>query len=687
MHAPSSFLHALALVLCTAAVTTVLFQRLKLPVVLGYLLAGLIVGPHISVPLVADGAIVESLAELGIVLVMFSLGLEFSLRKLARVGGAALLIAVIQVSAMCWLGYITARQFGWSPTEAVFTGAALSISSTTIIAKAFAEHRAAPALRQLVFAELIVEDLLAILMLAALTTLQHGVSIDAIAVAGGKLATFLVGLMVVGLLFVPRTMRAVVRLGRPETTLVASIGLCFACALLANAFGYSVALGAFLAGSLVAESGKVPTIAPLVEPVRDVFAAVFFVAVGMLIDPAMIAEHWLAITVLTVVVIVGKLVGVSLGAFLAGRSIRTSVEAGMSMAQIGEFSFLIAGLGLSLGATGSFLYPVTVAVSAITTLTTPWMIRSSASVGTWIDRRTPRSLRTFETLYGTWLQSFRPTRAGRRAWPRGSRLAAWIGIDALAIVAIVVGVSLMLPRLTELLGASLGSSPDVSLGLSILAAAVACAPFAAGIAMQARRLAQLWSSDVFAATKPGALDLAAAPRRALAVALQVAILLACVLPIVAITQPFVPSLLSVGGVLLVAVALATFFWRSVVNLDGHVRAGSQLVGEVLARQSRVVAEPDLREVDALLPGLGRMTSVLVKDDSVAVGRSLGELDVHARSGATVVCLVRDMRNVVAASDEERLHAGDWIALTGSAEAVGRAREYLDPEQRAERVAR
>lgn len=676
MHGTGGFLRDLAIVLCTAAVTTVLFQRLRLPVVLGYVLAGMIVGPHIPIPLVADPQTVETLAELGVVLLMFSIGLEFSLRKLARVGGPALLIAAIEVSAMLWLGYLVARQFGWSQTEALFTAGALAISSTTIIAKAFGEQSVTPALRQLVFSVLIVEDLIAILLLAGLTTMQGGVSAGALALTGGRLAAFLVGLTVLGMLVVPRTMRAVVRLGRPETTTVASIGVCFACALAAQLFGYSVALGAFIAGSLIADSGVVAKVEALVQPVRDMFAAIFFVAVGMLIDPPLIAEHWFAIGVLTLVVVVGKLAGVSLGAFLAGRSIRGSVETGMSMAQIGEFSFLIAALGLSLGATRDFLYPVIVAVSGVTTLLTPLLIKASQPVGVWIDRRAPRSLVTFEALYATWLEKLKPKPGPRRVWSRRRGLSLWIALDTLVLVAIVIGVSLMLPRLVELSSGEFGFAEGVARWLVLLGAALACAPFAAGLAVQARRLALSWTTEVFAPVSPGGLDLAAAPRRALTGALQFAILLAAGLPALAVVQPFVPVFSSLGVLLVVLIVLAAVFWRAVVNLQGHVRAGSQVVAEALAREVRHDAQPDLHEATALLPGLGSLTPVQVQAGQSAVGRTLEQLDLHARAGATVVCIVRDNRGVLSPKDDERVQAGDWIALTGTATAVERARDWL-----------
>lgn len=309
------FLETLTIVLGTAAVTTVLFQRLRQPVVLGYILAGFIIGPNVPVPLVADRAVVQTLSELGVILLMFSLGLEFRLGKLVQLAPTAGLTALLQSSLMVWLGFVVGRLFGWSNTESAFAGAVMAISSTTIIAKAFDEQRIKGPLRELVVGILIVEDLIAILLMAALTAVATGSGLSAseVAFTTGRLGLFLVGLVTVGLLVVPRAARAVVRLGRPETTLVASIGLCFGISLLAHALGYSVALGAFVAGSLLAESGEQEQIEHLVQPVRDMFAAIFFVSVGVLIDPALILQHWAPIAVFTVVVLLGKVVGVALG--------------------------------------------------------------------------------------------------------------------------------------------------------------------------------------------------------------------------------------------------------------------------------------------------------------------------------------------------------------------------------------
>jgi CPA2 family monovalent cation:H+ antiporter-2 len=244
---------------------------------------------------------------------MFSLGLEFSLRKLVRVGPTAGLVAVIQCSLMIWLGYLTGQAFGWTRLESLYTGALIAISSTTIIVKAFEEAKVRGKLTEIVFGVLIVEDLIAILLLAVLSTVSSGESLAAADLAAtlGRLAAFLVLTIGGGLLIVPPLVRAIVRLERPETTVVSSVGLSFAFALIAYGAGYSVALGAFLGGALVAESGEAATVEHLVQPIRDMFAAIFFVAVGMLIDPALVAEHWVAIVVLTFVVVVGKLLAFS----------------------------------------------------------------------------------------------------------------------------------------------------------------------------------------------------------------------------------------------------------------------------------------------------------------------------------------------------------------------------------------
>ena len=294
MHDAHHFLLALTIVLCVAGVTTVVFQRLRQPVVLGYILAGLIVGPYVPVPLVADRDIVRTLSELGVILLMFALGLEFSLRKLVRVGPTAGVTAIVQSSIMVWLGFVAGRAWGWTVLESVFAGAIVAMSSTTIIAKAFDDLRVRGPIRDFVVGVLLVEDLFAVLFMAVLTAVATGagVSPGQLGATLGRLGAFLALLLAAGMLVVPRAIRYVRHRDDPELLLVVSLGLCFGVSYLALAAGYSIALGAFIAGSLVAESGEAHAVEELVRPVRNLFAAIFFVSVGMLIDPALVARNW-----------------------------------------------------------------------------------------------------------------------------------------------------------------------------------------------------------------------------------------------------------------------------------------------------------------------------------------------------------------------------------------------------------
>src|SRR5687768_336056 len=388
------FLQNLAIVLCVAAVATVVFQRLHQPVVFGYLLAGMIIGPHIPVPLVADPATVHALSELGVILLMFSLGLEFTFRKLVKVSPQAGPVALFQATAMMSVGYMVGQLLGFTTMESIFTGAMISIASTTIIVKAFQEQKVKGRVTELVFGILIIEDLIAIFLLTILTTISRSgaVSPMELLLTAMRLMMFLTALIGFGLLIVPRAIRAVRKLGQPETTLVASIGICFAAALLALSFGYSVALGAFIAGSLVAESGHEAEIESLVRPVRDIFAAIFFVSVGMMIDPTALSDHWRAVLALTLAVIFGKVLAVTIGAFLAGHGRRTAMKAGMSLAQIGEFSFIIGSVGVASGVLRDWLYPVAIAVSAITILTTPLLLKLSNRAAAPIDHWLPEPI-------------------------------------------------------------------------------------------------------------------------------------------------------------------------------------------------------------------------------------------------------------------------------------------------------
>jgi CPA2 family monovalent cation:H+ antiporter-2 len=685
VHDAHLFLSALTVVLCVAAVTTVVFQRLHQPVVLGYIIAGLIVGPHLPIPLVADQGVVQTLSEFGVILLMFSLGLEFSLRKLLAVGPTAGLTAIVQSSLMIWLGFVIGRLFGWTTIESLFTGAIIAISSTTIIAKAFDEQGVRGRLRELVVGVLIVEDLIAIMLMATLTAVasDRGLSARELLLTTGRLVAFLAGLVVVGLLVVPRAVRLVNRLSRKETTLVANIGICFAIAYLAQESGYSVALGAFIAGSLVAESGEEHEVAVLVEPVRDMFGAIFFVSVGMQIDPVLVLAHWPAIVVLTVAVVLGKVVGVTLGAFLTGNGLRTSVQAGMSLAQIGEFSFIIAGLGLTLQATGTFLYPVAVTVSALTTLLTPWLIRASGPAASWVDRRLPRPLQTFVALYGSWVEKLQTAPRSNTATARIRRILRLLVLDAALLAVIIVGTSYSLRTIARFAREGLGLGGALARPMAVALAVLLSAPFCFGLVRLSRSLGVALAEMAFPPKEGRAVDFADAPRRGFVVAVQLATVLLVGAPLVAVTQPFLPGAPGAGVLALLLAVVGVGFWRSAANLQGHVRAGAQVIVEVLAAQSKAPTpgrthggHAPLAQVDRLLPGLGALEAYEVTSQSRAVGRTLAELNLRGLTGATVLAITRAGEPNVVPTATEHLRTGDVLALAGTQEAIAAAHDLL-----------
>lgn len=678
MHGAQEFLKALSLVLCVAAVTTVLFQRLRQPVVLGYILAGLLVGPYVPFPLVADGDVVHTLSELGVILLMFSLGLEFRLRTIFEVGPTAALTALIETSVMLWLGFSAGRVFGFTPLESLFCGSIVAISSTTIIAKAFGEQGVHGRLKELVLGILIIEDLIAIVLMTTLTAVSSGSGLSAVAIATTvmKLGLFLVGVLVVGIIVFPRFVRAVVSLQRPETTVVASIGICFAVAYVARALGYSSALGAFIAGSLIAESGEGKHIEHLVQPVRDMFAAIFFVSVGMLIDPALVMEHWQPAAVLCVVVLVGKTVGVTLGAFLTGGGTRTAIQAGMAMAQIGEFSFIIASLGLTLGATRPFLYPVAVTVSAVTTLTTPFFIRASTTAANFVDRKLPPSLQTFTSLYSSWVEQLKTSAPSQRS--RIRRRIRLLIVDAAVLIGLVVLTSLYGDIVAQRLQDMLHISAEAA-GMAILCVAAAIAiPLVIGLVTVSRRLGRLLAERVMPPGADGRVDLVATPRRALVVAFELTAVVLVGAPLVAVTQPFLPGFHGAAVLVAFAVVLGVLFWRSATELQGHVRAGTEVLVAALAHQAQAgaplapEASPMLEQIDV---GLGRPVSLQLERTSPAVGQTLAQLNLRGVTGASVLALIRDGVGTVPTANEP-LQSGDIVALSGSRDAIESAERVL-----------
>ena len=383
----------LALILIVGAVSTILFKSIKQPIVLGYIIAGFLVGPHISlIPTVADIDNVHTLAEIGVIFLLFSLGLEFNLKKIAHIGGASSITALVEIVFITITGYTLGKILGWSTMDSIFLGGMLASSSTTIIIKAF-EDLGIKTLHytKIVFGILVVEDIVVILMLVLLPTiaLAQNFSGNELLFTIVKLPLFLIIMFVLGIFILPTFLRKAKNILNPEIQLILYIGLCLGMVVLGTKVGVSAELGAFLMGFILAESTSAEKIEHLIKPVKNLFAAVFFISIGMMIDPTLIVEHKWAVIAVTLLTVFGKLISTTGGALISGQPLKQSVQIGMSMAQIGEFAFIVATLGLSLGVISDFLFPVAVGASAITTFTTPYMIKFSDKTYSFIEKNLP----------------------------------------------------------------------------------------------------------------------------------------------------------------------------------------------------------------------------------------------------------------------------------------------------------
>ena len=384
----------LALILVTAGITTVIFKWLKQPVVLGYIIAGFLIGPNFEwFPVIKDHTSVETWSEIGMVFMLFGIGLEFSFKKLKKVGGTVGITALTELITMCVVGFLLGKLLGWSQMDCIFLGAMLSISSTTIIAKAFDDmklHR--EKFSSHVIGELVVEDLEAVLLLVILSTLAVSKTFDGVQLLYSllKLVFFLVVWFFGGIFLVPTLLRWCRKFMSEETLTVFSVGLCFLMVVLANVAGYSSALGAFIMGSILAETLEAEAIHKLTAPIKNLFGAIFFVSVGMMVDPLILVDYWWQILVITLVLLFFKPLSNIIGRVLAGLDLKQAMQGGMCFSQIGEFSFIIATLGLSYGVIDEFLYPIIVSVSIITTFLTPYSIKSAVPGYNKIVKRIPQ---------------------------------------------------------------------------------------------------------------------------------------------------------------------------------------------------------------------------------------------------------------------------------------------------------
>ena len=487
----------LALILICAGVMTLIFKALKQPLVLGYIVAGFIASPHFAfTPSVIDTASIHVWSDIGVIFLLFALGLEFSFKKIVKVGGPAIIAALTIIFGMIILGFTVGSAFGWSKMDALFLGGMISMSSTTIIYKAFEDlGLAKKKFAGLVMSILILEDILAVVLMVVLSTISVSSTFEGGALVGSifKLVFYLVLWLVMGIYLIPLILRKIRGLISDETLLVVSLGLCFMMVVIAAKTGFSAAFGAFIMGSVLAETLEAEHIERLVKPVKDLFGAIFFVSVGMMVDPAMIGKYWLPIIIITLTVIIGQATFATLGTLLSGQRLKTALQCGFSLTQIGEFAFIIASLGVALGVTSDFLYPIVVAVSVITIFLTPYMIRLAEPAYGLIYKSLPQKARVFMDNYAEAAEE--PVAAKDSAWKVYlGEIGKSIILNGIVSVAIcAVGFSVLLPLVTDWIPGLWGRIITAVIILAVLS------PFLRAIIVKKNRseeFSRLWEKDV-----------------------------------------------------------------------------------------------------------------------------------------------------------------------------------------------
>ena len=643
----------LGLILGAAALVTLLFKKLKQPLVLGYLIAGFLVGPNFTLfPTVSEQENIQVWAEIGVIFLLFSLGLEFSFKKLLRVGAPASITAIVEVGVMVFVGYLTGRLLGWSKMDAIFLGGILSISSTTIIIRAFDELGVkGRKFAGLVFGALIVEDLVAIVLLVLLSTLAVSAQFSGadMLLSVGKLVFFLMLWFLAGIFILPTALRRARSLLSDETLLLTAIALCLLMVWLATVAGFSPALGAFIMGSILAETTYAEKIEHLIRPVKDLFGAVFFVSVGMLIDPTMLVEHAGPIALITVVTIVGKFLGSSAGAVLSGQSLKTSIQAGMSLSQIGEFSFIIATLGLTLKVTSPFLYPIAVAVSAITTFTTPYLIKSSEPLYRRIERMLPRGVKDALNRYSSRSQSV--SSAGEwQLFLRSHLLNAVLQTVVIVALALLSGYYLK-PFVQERMGNEIWSNV-----LALLLTFAATAPFLWALAIKqprAETVEQIWVQT----RSKGAFVFFQVLR------LVVAVLLVGFL----IDRFFSPRIALVASIAITGLLL--LFSKRIQAF--YLKIEDRFLANYNERESGEAT------TEVLAPWDAHLAVMEVKPEWPGVGKPLQELRLRETFGINIATIERGSIMINTPGREERIYPLDSLSVIGTDEQLDRFRQEVE----------
>ncbi|HXH32602.1 MAG TPA: cation:proton antiporter [Bacteriovoracaceae bacterium] len=644
----------LAIILAVAGVMSFIFHKIRQPVVLGYILAGVIVGPHTPpINLITDIPSIQTWAELGVIFLMFTLGLEFSFRKLSSVGVTATVAASLEVGFFLLVGFGIGKWLGWTSLESIFLGAMLSISSTTIIIKALEDlklksHRFA----SVIFGILIVEDLFAILLLVGLTTIAttETVSIYSLMAAAGNLTLVVGSWFITGYFLVPRLMTYIGKRGNNEMLTLVSIGLCLCLVVLAAHFGYSPALGAFIMGSVIAETEILRRIETLMEPLKDLFGAIFFVSIGMLIDPRIMWEYKGVILLLSLVTITGKIFSTSLGALVSGQSFKNSVQVGMGLAQIGEFSFIIASLGVALKATSSKLYPIGVAVSLVTTFTTPYLIKNSAAVAAGLEKRLPQRLRHLLDRYGLWCERQR-SGAGKNK-DIFVLVFKWLLNGIIVTLIFNVGLKYFAPRI----GAGLPNAGLWALHLTWLVTFLLSSPFIWAMVFTSRRTYLRIRKE----------------RNLLKAVVVMSFPVLTSVWVATLSSKYFPLryILPVTSLTLVIIYFSLYR-----RLESYYKWFERTFLETF--KDSPAEDQGHHSLDGLAPWNSHLVNLEVHPNALLVNKNLLEAGLRKRFGINVVAIIRGLHTIIAPAPGELIFPKDRLVMLGTDEQLEMARPELE----------
>lgn len=654
----------LALILVVAGIVTIVFKKLKQPLVLGYVVAGFLVSPHMPyIMSVADRADISTWGDIGVMFLLFSLGLDFSFKKILKMGASPIISTCSIVFCMMMLGIVTGHLFGWSRMDSIFLGGMLAMSSTTIIYKAFDDL----GLRQqrfagLVMSVLILEDILAIVMMVMLSAIANGSNPDGGQMIGSlmKIGFFLILWFVVGIFLIPLMLRSMRKFINNETLLIVALGLCCAMAVLSTKVGFSSAFGAFVMGSILAETIEAERIIKVVEPVKNLFGAVFFVSVGMLVDPAILVEYSWPIVTLVLVIIIGQVIFGSLSFLIGGQSLKSAMQCGFSMAQIGEFSFIITSLGLSLGVIGKFLYPVVVAVSVITTFLTPYMIRMATPAYGMLERRLPKKWIMAMNNLTLAKQTTQPEAKWRTLIKQMVRITVIYSILSGASIALMF--TFFLPFVRQLLPHWWANAACGLLTLLFIS------PFLRAIMMKknhSEEFKALWNSNPY-----NRLPLI------LTIIVRVAVASAFVFYICYYLTRFTNALMI--SIALAAVALMiisrSLKKRSIKmeRLFMQNLRSREIVAEVMGRR-RPLYEGRLLDRDV------HISDFTIPEDSLWAGKMLRELEFRNRYGVHISSILRGSQRINIPNGGTILFPGDNIQAIGSDDQLTAFSEALNTE--------